>query len=62
VELSESLQEAGWHGGSNGWIDVADVRRERLPGGWNGTISVERHIPLRESCDMKSSQLVPLIN
>jgi hypothetical protein len=35
-------------------------RMVRLSGGWGCTVSLGGHIPPRESCDIKSSQLVPL--
>ena len=34
----------------------------RLSGGWGGTLSVGMHNPPMESCDMRSSQSLPLID
>ena len=34
----------------------------RLSGGWGGTLSVGMHNPPIESCDMRSSQYLPLID
>ena len=34
----------------------------RLSGGWGGTLSVGMHNPPIESCDMRSSQSLPLID
>ena len=49
-------------GGSMSLMSDGALGIVRLSGGWGGTLSVGTHIPPRVSRDMKSSQLVPLID
>ncbi len=49
-------------GGSMSLTSDSALGIVRLSGGWGGTLSVGKHIPLRVGRDMKSSQFVPLIN
>ena len=49
-------------GGSMSLMSDGALAIVRLSGGWGGTLSVGMHNPPMESCDMRSSQSLPLID